>query len=297
MSFGNIYLRLSYCTDCEANALRAIEAFTRAMGIYTKDTYPIKYGRAVYNKSTAYSSAYAAAFNIQYLELAKETSEESLKIFNKENFPLDYALGQNHLATVYAGLLDKTGSALYFTEAIKAYDEALLIHDRDEYPFYHGRNLHNRGELYRKYASSSAVPDIKHKTRYLKFALDYFDQALEIRTAEDFLQYYCITQLQKGRACIDLAKFEDGEGNFNNAIKVFDETIQKCPDIEQLTKGRLYNNKALALEGLFDLSSDKSYLNQGIEAVQKGLQYAGAGGEKSRMEKDLRRMKGKLENR
>ena len=288
---GTIYERLSYYTDRAENAQKSIEAFTKARHIYTKDTYYIKYGRACLSISTAYSTAYAATGKVKYAKLRKKACEEALNIFKKESFLIDYAATMTSYANACTVLLYKEKKDMDFNKIVDAYNEAFKIFNAREYPFWQGRLLYNIGDLYRQHALSNLVSGTQDKIQHFRTALDNFDKALVFRTSSNYRMYYCTTQLQKGRTFIDLSKLEQPELNLKNAIKVFDETIPECPDIELLTKGRLHNNKGIALEELFLLTNNASYLNDGISEVKKGLCYAIEDDkERIRMEEDLNRM-------
>jgi tetratricopeptide (TPR) repeat protein len=288
---GLLYFRLSLNVDRRDNIQKSIDAYFREFNVYTEDTYPIKFGLACYELSNTYMSAYSATSDIEYAKKARDCCLNALRIFNKENFAVYYAQAKIYLGNASAALLDKLKEDFYFSETEEAYQSALAIFTKESYPYWHGKMLHLIGEMYRKYAG--AISTKEHQIENLNKALQYFEKALEIRTAKkDYIRYHCVTQLQRGRAYNDLAKIEQSEAYYNNAVTVFDETILICLDNEPLVKGRLYNNRSLAFEGLFNITKDPAFIEKAIEGLDKGLEYAGKDEDEcTRMKNDLIRIK------
>jgi tetratricopeptide (TPR) repeat protein len=292
MALGDIYDRRFLLLGQKEYREKAVESYKYAKDIYSKKEEPVKYGKACHGLSLAYNGTGATSTN-EEKEQAIQTCEEALAIFTKNDFPVYYAAAQNHLGNVYKAFVDKKNDAKLFKKAILAFQEALEIYKEKKYYFWYGRLQHNMADLHFKYGLNRSLSENVRIT-YLREAIRFFEEAIEYR--KKYPKYYTGTLLNLGRACIKLAEVSaigdtEKEDVLKKAIQRLDEGIKVCPDDEKRNKGWLYNNKGLALEGLFLLTKRKDYIKEGIEKVKEGIKYTNANSEaRSQMEHDLQRM-------
>jgi tetratricopeptide (TPR) repeat protein/nucleoside 2-deoxyribosyltransferase len=132
-ALGNAYTNFDFINP-EKNTAKAIEAYQKALTIYTKENYPNDYAMTQNNLGFAYGTLSDFRDTEENTTKAIEAYQKALTIYTKENYPNDYAMIQNNLGNAYAYLsdvIDREGNA---KKAIEAYQEALTIYTKENYP-------------------------------------------------------------------------------------------------------------------------------------------------------------------
>ncbi|MEG4131982.1 CHAT domain-containing protein, partial [Microcoleus sp. Pol11C1] len=125
----------------------AIEYFTAALTIRTRDAFPEDWAQTQNNLANAYSDRIRGE-KAQNIEVAIEYFTAALTIRTRDAFPEYWAATQNNLAIAYIYRI-RGEKAQNIEVAIELYRNALTIRTREAFPQRHTETLSNLGNLYR----------------------------------------------------------------------------------------------------------------------------------------------------
>lgn len=82
---------------------------------------------------------------------------------------------------------------------------------------------------------------VRNKESNLKKAINTYEEALKIKTVEEYPYDYAMTQNNLGNASMDLAEVRDKESNLDKAINAYENalmiiTVERYPSIYQQIK-------------------------------------------------------------
>ncbi|KAA0002677.1 MAG: hypothetical protein FE043_03775 [Thermoplasmata archaeon] len=174
----------------------------------------------------------------------------ALKVSTPDKYPKSYALVHNNIGLAYVKLAyftnDKNDMA-YFTndkndilKAIRAYEEALKIRTAEEYPEGYATTQNNLGTAYVKLAYFTNVAYFTNDKNDILKAIRAYEEALKIRTAEEYPIKYFLLQKALGDAYYQLSFKENRKANRSKAFDAYQQFMKiesytdVCRDIEEI---------------------------------------------------------------
>jgi tetratricopeptide (TPR) repeat protein len=128
-NIGTMHQNLAmYNEQIRFNTDGALNAFDKALEVYSKEKFPFKYADTKYNIGVAYMKLIESELTKENRNIAINSFLEALKIYNLHDHPKQYANAQMNLGNVYLPLLMKNFSSLDCNNAIHAYDEAMKVY-------------------------------------------------------------------------------------------------------------------------------------------------------------------------
>lgn len=131
---GLAYVRLAEVRDKEINAQNAINAFQKALEIFTADKYPFEYANTQLNLGRAHNLLGEIRNKEINVQKAINAFQEALKVYTADKYPIEYADTQNNLGNAYFLLADVINTETNAQKAINAYQEALKVYTIETYP-------------------------------------------------------------------------------------------------------------------------------------------------------------------
>ncbi|MFC2032397.1 tetratricopeptide repeat protein [Chloroflexota bacterium] len=168
----------------------------------------------------AYSIGTIDIHKADYMCIAIQAYEESLKVYTLERFPMDYAMTQNNLGTDYRTLAEVETKADNCKLAIQAYEESLKVYTLERFPMQYGTTQNNLGTAY------STLAEVETKADNCKLAIQAYEESLKVRTLERFPMDYAMTQNNLGTAYSTLAEVEAKADNCKLAIQAYEESLK-----------------------------------------------------------------------
>ncbi len=137
---------------------KAIEAFKKALKIYTMEKFSVKYAETMNNLGAAYRDLQTGNA-IENLKKAIEAFKEALKVFTLEKFPVEYAQTMNNLGIAYwespaDNIIDKNKN---LQNAVSAYKDALKIYNAKAFPVEYAETQYNLELAYREMPGDSKM--------------------------------------------------------------------------------------------------------------------------------------------
>lgn len=157
----------------------AINAYLRALRIFTRERYPAEFAILHNNLATAYLSIPLTERTGKMSEaLAVQSFEEALKVVTLMDQPREYAMLQNNLgnALQYASSSHSVANNI---RAVAAYDEALKVRNPNDTPLEYANTISNKANALRNLPDEPEHPELGN-CRNLKLARSYFQMALAI---------------------------------------------------------------------------------------------------------------------
>lgn len=160
--------------------------------------------------------------NPQFYRAAMLACSEALEIFKRELAPDIFADIHHKLGIIYSEILDdEKKRGIWASVSISSFKEALNYFNREDFPYEYALICNNQGNAYTKY------PKAGHSDNYAK-ALDWYNQSLEIRTADKFLNERAITLLNYIEAAWNVNIGYD----FNDIL--FNDMMSKAEEVKHL---------------------------------------------------------------
>jgi tetratricopeptide (TPR) repeat protein len=168
----------------------SIQAYQKALQVFTWDKYPQEYAILHNNIAVAYLSTPLTSER-EYLRkgLAVQTFEEALKHIRLIDHPREYAMLQNNLGNALQYL--PSGNPMKnILRAITAYDEALKVRNSRDTPLEYANTISNKANALINLPDDLEKPDDGNIQNLLQ-ARSYYQQSWEI-----FMQYGQMEQAQ-----------------------------------------------------------------------------------------------------
>ncbi|MBW4635631.1 MAG: hypothetical protein KME30_28240 [Iphinoe sp. HA4291-MV1] len=168
----------------------SIQAYQKALQIFTWQKYPQEYAILHNNIAIAYLSIPLTSEK-EYLRqgLAVQTFEEALKHIRLINHPREYAMLQNNLGNALQ-YLPSSHPLENIVRAIAAYDEALKVRNLKDTPLEYANTIANKANALLNLPDNPEKPEVGNHKNLLQ-ARAYYQEAWEI-----FTQYGQIEQAQ-----------------------------------------------------------------------------------------------------
>lgn len=157
----------------------AINAYLRALRIFTREKHPAEFAILHNNIATAYLSMPVTEQNGKIREaLAVHSFEEALKVITLVDHPSEYAMLQNNLgnALQYASSSHSMANNI---RAVAAYDEALKVRNAKDTPGEYANTISNKANALRNLPDDPDHPELGNH-RNLELARTYYHQASAI---------------------------------------------------------------------------------------------------------------------
>ncbi|MBL4682280.1 MAG: tetratricopeptide repeat protein [Pseudomonadales bacterium] len=157
----------------------AIEAYQRALKVFTRIAYPTEYAILHNNLATVYLSMPMNNEHGKMREaMAVQSFQEALKIITLIDQPSEYAMLQNNLgnALQYASSSHAVENNL---RALDAYDEALKVRNSNDTPYEYANTICNKANCLCNLPDDLDKPEEGNRDR-LRLARDYYRQANDI---------------------------------------------------------------------------------------------------------------------
>lgn len=128
------------------------------------------------------------------------------------------------------------------------------------------RILHNEGDYYYELAQQ------RRKEENLKYAIESYEEALEVRTLELDPLGFAMTNVNLGNAYQDLAHIRDVEANLENAVVSYEKALEVyTADKHPFDYAGTMNNLANTYLYLADVKEPETNLQKAITAYEKVL--------------------------
>ncbi|MEO7308891.1 MAG: hypothetical protein ABIX01_00725 [Chitinophagaceae bacterium] len=190
---------------------------------------------------------WAQTGNPQFYRSALEAYHEALHVFKKEEAPDVFADIHHQLGVIYAELPDENKKrSIWAALSATSFNEALDYYNKVDHPYEFGMICNNFANAYAKYPQG-------HRTDNFEKALNFYDEALSVRSAALYPTERAVTLLNYLDASWKVGNPDDG---FNTARYL--EMVAKANEISILT-----NDAELIAES-------KKHL-QALEALEKEL--------------------------
>lgn len=210
--------------------------FNQAIAIFEAQGQEALAANAHYRKGTLLYT-WAKNGNPQFYRNAAESYQQAARVFTEQNAPEVYAEIQHHLGIIYAEIPDEVKKkGIWAAVSSSAFQEALRIYRPEEYPYNYAAVCNHYGNALTKY------PVAKLADNYEK-ALYYYEEALRIRSAEDFPLERSLTLLNYLEAQWFLGMPEDRfeADRYYEMVRKAEEVLELTNDTElrETAKGHL----------------------------------------------------------
>lgn len=123
---------------------QAVQAYHRALKVFTKEAHPREYATIHNNLATAYlSMKLAPEREVMREAMAVQSFQEALKAVSLIEDPTEYAMLQNNLGNALQAM--RTSHPLEnLSRAVEAYDEALKVRTRHDTPVEYANTVTNK---------------------------------------------------------------------------------------------------------------------------------------------------------
>jgi tetratricopeptide (TPR) repeat protein len=184
-NIGTMHQNLAmYNEEIRFNTDEALNAFDKAIEVYTKEKFPLKYANTKYNIGVAYMKLTDSELTEENRNIAINSFHEALKIYNLHDHPKEYANTQMNLGNVYPPLLMKDFSSLDCKNAIHAYDEAMKVYTLQHSTFDYAMLQYSKGFAYSK------LSGLEKKEENCRDAINSFNQALVVINEQNRADVY-----------------------------------------------------------------------------------------------------------
>lgn len=137
----------------------AVQAYQRALRVFTSEAYPREFAVIHNNLATAYlSMRLAPDREVMREALAVQSFREALKVVTLQDDPSEYAMLQNNLGNALQALRSKHPTE-NLLRAIEAYDEALKVRTRYDTPVEFANTIANKANALMNLPDDPEHPD------------------------------------------------------------------------------------------------------------------------------------------
>lgn len=167
---------------------------------------------------------WAQAGNPQFYRGALESYQEALNVFKKEDAPSVFADIHHQLGIIYAELPDENKkSSIWAALSVTSFTEAFEYYTKSEQPYTYAKICNDYGNAFSKFPPGA-------KSDNYEKALNYYQEALSIRTAEMYPKERAVTLLN----FLD-ASWRVGNPDETLNEKRFTDMVMKANEVKALT--------------------------------------------------------------
>ncbi|WP_026993784.1 hypothetical protein [Flectobacillus major] len=215
----------------------------RAIRIFRDEDTPELEANAHYRKGVLLFT-WAQNGNIQFYKGAMEAYQEALKTFTQDATPDVFAEIQHHLGIIYSEIPDEAKKkSIWAAVSISSFKQALAYFTLATHPYEYATICNHYANALTKY------PEAKLTDNYRK-ALDFYNEALAVRTAYEYPYERTLTLLNYLEACWHVHE-EDAE----KQKALLDEMKLKAEEIQELVNDeKLLAEAQIHIEKLNELA-------------------------------------------
>ena len=249
----------------------ALDAYSQAAGIYSRDEHPWLYATAQNNLSSVYLALARREDSAASSSKGMKAAEEALSFFTLDSFPQDYAEAQMNLWMAYLMMADVEYRAENCSAALDAARERLKA------TLKFGQPLPLAG-CYKDLAITACMladTDIspEDKERHCREAIDAALEALRIYRVQSNPAEYAETQTLLWAAYSALAEVEGRAESCKRAIYACQAAIRVYEKISPGEKAYAQKNLAHSFIALAEMENRSENCLSAIEAWQDALKY------------------------
>jgi len=197
----------------------AIQAYQRALKVFTRTAYPTEYAILHNNLATVYLSIPMSDERAKMREaMAVQSFQEALKVITLIDQPTEYAMLQNNLgnALQYSSSSHAVENNL---RALEAYDEALKVRTITDTPYEYANTICNKANCLWNLPDDLEKPEEGNRDR-LREARDYYREANDI-----FIKHGDIAKVNMIKETLEQLEADIGTGHAGSRSgKGFGET-------------------------------------------------------------------------
>lgn len=194
----------------------------RAIRIFKDEEIPELEANAQYRKGVLLFT-WAQNGNLQFYKGAMEAYQEALKTFTQEATPDVFAEIQHHLGVIYSEIPDEVKKkSIWAAVSVSCFKRALSFFTQEAYPYEYATICNHYANALTKY------PEAKLTDNYRK-ALDFYQEALSVRTAYEYPYERTLTILNYLEAC-----WQVHEEDPDKQKMLFEDMICKAEEIKNL---------------------------------------------------------------
>lgn len=220
---GLILVDAAHIANISESFAESLGYINRAIDIFRQEEMPEMLANAQFRKGTLLYT-WAQNDNPQFYKGAMESYQAALKVFTREDAPSVFADIHHHLGVIYSEIPDEVQKkSIWAAISSSSFHEALHFYNKEDYPYEYAMICSSFGNAMTKY------PAAVHSDNYEK-ALYYYQEALDIRNAEDFPLERAITLLNYIEACWYV---NNGADEFNETR--YNDMVAKAKEIKMLT--------------------------------------------------------------
>jgi CHAT domain-containing protein/tetratricopeptide (TPR) repeat protein len=198
------------------NLGRAIACYQAALGVYTREDFPVEWAMTQFHLAMAYRSL-PGEDRQENLERAIACYEQSLTVLTPEAFPWQWAVTHFHLGLAYKNL-PEGDRRQNLERAITCFQAALQVYTREDFPAEWADTQFLLGLAYRDLPGGD-------RRQNLEQAIACYERSLTVRTREAFPVEWAMTQHNLGVAHANLPG-RDRQQNLERAIACFQAALQ-----------------------------------------------------------------------
>ncbi len=211
--------RIAHYTESWSEGLGYIN---RAIAIFEAQDQEAFLAPAHYQRALLLYS-WAKKGNPQFFQGALDSFKIAAAVFNRENAPDVFAEIQQYLGIIYAEMPDEAlKRSMWAAISSSSFQEALRYYTREERPYEYAMVCNHYGNALTKYPPATHTDNIEK-------ALFYYNEALNIRTAEALPVERAATLLNYVEACWSLNLEGRGAGE-----EVFADMLAKAQEAQAL---------------------------------------------------------------
>jgi len=197
-----------------------------------QENVPELVANAQYRKATLLYT-WAQNGNPQFFRPAMDAYQQAVKVFTKDNTPEVFAEIQHHLGVIYSEIPDEIKvKSVWAAVSVSSFKEALSYFTRETHPYEYARICNSYANALTKY------PEAKLTDNYAK-ALDFYRQALQIRTADEYPYERALTILNFLETAWQVSVPE-----MEAQQQLFEEMTEKAGEVFRLVDDRKLLNEA-----------------------------------------------------
>lgn len=201
---------------------------SRAVQIFEREDLPELLGTALYRKGTLlFTWAKQGEGNPQFYKPAMQAYQDTLKIFNRDIAPQLFADVHHHLGVIYSEMPDDPQKRhIWAALSSSSFKESLNFYTKEAYPYEYGMVCTSIGNAFTKYPEGV-------RTDHYEKAIEYYREALSVRSAADFPEERALTLLNFLEASWYVSNGSTAEEIWNQ--ERFDAMLRATEEIPRLT--------------------------------------------------------------
>jgi tetratricopeptide (TPR) repeat protein len=200
---------------------------SRAVALLENEELPELLGSALYRKGTLLFT-WAQQGSPQFYKPAMQAYQETLKIFDRDTAPRLFADVHHHLGVIYSEMPDDAQKRhIWAALSTSSFKEALDFYTKERYPYDYAMVCTSLGNAFTKFPEGV-------RTDHYEKAIEYYREALTIRSSEDFPEERALTLLNFLEANWYVSNGTKPENDWNEAR--YEEMLAAVEEIPRLSK-------------------------------------------------------------